>query len=234
MFDTRTQACSPSAPLATLSWPHNVTIGGTEVERGRCLFVRNTVARNRERNERTLKCSVESSMATAIPAIEGGRPNLFGGFSELTNDSSLSGFYGRARNTVTSRTNQARTHKHGNTRPRTHKRERERKRKRSLSRSRDRGIVAVRTERTSSRSQSLLATGRGRRQATPSTAPAAHKDGHVTCALNQRAAVPAIFANTIVKSCQTLYTYAFMVYYSFVLLQKRYRHVYYINCRVII
>ena len=72
MFDARTQACSPSAPLATLSWPHNVTIGGTEVERGRCLFVRNTVARNRERNERTLKGSVESSMATVIPAIEGG------------------------------------------------------------------------------------------------------------------------------------------------------------------
>lgn len=72
MFDTRTQACSPSSPLATLSWPHNVTIGGTEVERGRCLFIRNTVARNRERNERTLKGSVESSMATAIPAMGGG------------------------------------------------------------------------------------------------------------------------------------------------------------------
>lgn len=146
---------SPSSPSVTLSWPHNVTIRGTEVERGRCLFVRNTVARNRERNERTLKDSVKFSMTTANPAM---KPNLFGSL-QMTNDSSLSGSYVRAR-TLPLLVQIKHAHTTRNTRARTHKRERERKRKRSLSRSRDKEIVAVRTKHTSSRSQGLLATNR--------------------------------------------------------------------------
>lgn len=119
---------SPSSPSVTLSWPHNVTIRGTEVERGRCLSVRNTVARNRERNERTLKDSVKFSMTTANPAM---KPNLFGSL-QMTNDSSLSGSYVRARNTATSRTDQARTHNTKHARAHTQAREGEKEKKESL------------------------------------------------------------------------------------------------------
>lgn len=48
---------SPSSPSVTLSWPHNVTIRGTEVERGRCLFVRNSSAKQRKKWENTERFS---------------------------------------------------------------------------------------------------------------------------------------------------------------------------------
>lgn len=126
MFDTRTQACSPSSPSVTLSWPHNVTIGGTEVERGRCLSIRNTVARNRERNEGTLKGSVESSMATAIPATRGGRV-CSAVFRISRMISSLSGSYGRAR-TLSLLVQIKHAHTNTKTRARAHTSERGRER----------------------------------------------------------------------------------------------------------
>lgn len=120
---------SPSSPSVTLSWPHNVTIRGTEVERGRCLSVRNTVARNRERNERTLKDSVKFSMTTANPAM---KPNLFGSL-QMTNDSSLSGSL-RPSQKHCHFSYRSSTHTQHETRARAHTSERGREREKGVSR----------------------------------------------------------------------------------------------------
>lgn len=89
-----------------------------------------------------------------------GRPSLFGGFPNFTNNfltvrvlrpSQKHCHFSYRLSTHT----QTRKHARAHTRAREGEKE-----KRSLSRSRDNAIVAVRTKRTSSRSQSLLATSR--------------------------------------------------------------------------